>query len=422
MSNALAIAAVTATLRKILDDGIRLELAGATVTTQPPDKADTTTNLINLFLYQTMVNAAWRNMDMPRQVKPGEMGQPPLALNLCYLLTAYGKGDDSPDPLSHRLLGRAMSILHDHPVLSSADIRSALPLADQPLYDLYDQVEHVRIIPQQLSLDEMSKLWTTFQAKYRISTAYLASVVLIESKRPARAALPVLKRGPEDRGVDAQGNLAPPFPTLTEILPPNEKQPSAVLGDDLTLRGHHLDGDSLTARFDNPRLANPIDIGPLTAATSTESSDIKVTLPSGPISSTRWVAGYYTVSLVVTRNSDPVNKERTTNELSFALAPRIVAGLPVSQAAADGAFPLVLTCAPEVRPEQRASILFGANEIKADAHPAQTDTLTFQITPVTDALRGDHFIRLRVDGVDSLLVKYDQTPPAFDGQQKVTIT
>ena len=46
------------------------------------DKArngNNTANQLNLFLYQTMVNAAWRNMDMPRQVKPGETGQPPLA-------------------------------------------------------------------------------------------------------------------------------------------------------------------------------------------------------------------------------------------------------------------------------------------------------------------------------------------------------
>ena len=421
MSNALAIAAVTATLRKILDDGIKLELSGASVTTQPPDKADTTKNLINLFLYQTIVNAAWRNLDMPRQVKPGETGQPPLALNLCYLLTAYGKDDDSLDPLSHRLLGRAMSILHDHPVLSAADIRSALPLADLPLYDLYDQVEHVRIIPQPLNLDEMSKLWTTFQAKYRISTAYLASVVLIESKRPARAGLPVLKRGPEDRGVDAQGNIIAPFPTLTGMLLPNEKQPSAQLGDELTLRGHHLNGDQLTARFSNPRLSNPIDVGPLAPATSTEPTDIKMTLPTDAASMKDWVPGYYTVSLVVTRNSDPVNKERTTNELSFALAPRIASGLPVSQASADGPFPLTLTSAPEARLEQRASILFGANEIKSVARLVQADPLTFPI-PVSTALIGDHYIRLRVDGVDSLLVKYDVTPPAFDGQQKVTIT
>lgn len=422
MSNALAIAAVTTALRKILDDQIKHELPGATVTTQPLDKVTGATNLINLFLYQTTINPAWRNMDMPRQIKPGETGQPPLPLNLYYLLTAYGTGDDAPDPLSHRLLGRAVSILHDHPVLSSDDIKLALPLADQLLYDLQDQVEHVRIMFQPVSLDEMSKLWTTFQAKYRISVAYQVSVVLIESTRASRAPLPVLKRGPDDRGAEAQGTLESPFPTLTEVRLPNEKQPSIELGQNLILRGHHLDGDNLTARFVNPHLPDPIEIGPLAAPTSTTTTDIPVTLADTPANRALWVAGNYTVSIVVKRSGDPVNKERTTNDLSFALSSHILTGLPLSRTAAAGDFPLALTCSPDVRSEQRASLLFGANEIKANAHATQTNSLTFQIAPVTDDSKGEHFIRLRVDGVDSLLVKYDQTPPTFDGNQKVTIT
>src|SRR5689334_23115435 len=105
MSNALAIAAVTAALRKIIQDGIQSELPDAKVTTKPPDKAEAAANLINLFLYQTNESAAWRNMAMPRQSKPGETSQPPLALDLYYLITAYGKSDESPNPPeSHRLL------------------------------------------------------------------------------------------------------------------------------------------------------------------------------------------------------------------------------------------------------------------------------------------------------------------------------
>src|SRR3984893_18753467 len=116
MSNSLAIAAVTATLRKLLEDGVR-DVPGAVASTQPPDKV-TTTNLVNLFLYQTVINAAWRNRDMPRQLKTGEPGQPPLALTLYYLLTAYGEGDDFQTVDGHRLLGPAMRVIHDNPVLA----------------------------------------------------------------------------------------------------------------------------------------------------------------------------------------------------------------------------------------------------------------------------------------------------------------
>ena len=51
--------------------------------------------------------------------RDGEPAQPPLALNLFYLLTAYGRDNDAQRPFSHMLLGRAMSILHDHPVLGA---------------------------------------------------------------------------------------------------------------------------------------------------------------------------------------------------------------------------------------------------------------------------------------------------------------
>jgi len=83
------------------------DLADLEVTTQPPDLArkGVTKAQLNLFLYQTVVNAAWRNQDMPRQVRPGENAGPPLALNLHYMITAYGRGDGDNDAVSHRVLG-----------------------------------------------------------------------------------------------------------------------------------------------------------------------------------------------------------------------------------------------------------------------------------------------------------------------------
>jgi len=98
MSNTLAIGAVTATLRNLLDQAIAEEGGGMHATTMAPEKAQIFGQAdgqgrINLFLYQTQINAAWRNMDMPGQIKPNETGRPPLALDLYYLLTAYGARD-----------------------------------------------------------------------------------------------------------------------------------------------------------------------------------------------------------------------------------------------------------------------------------------------------------------------------------------
>src|SRR6185369_5077871 len=198
------------------------------------------------------------------------------------------------------------------------------------------------------------------------------------------------------------------------IIFPTEKQPSARLGDTLLLRGHHLDGNSLTARFSNPRLSSPLEVVlPSPVTTSTE-TDIPVTLP---VAATGWVAGYYTVSLIIDR-SDPANPIRSTNELSFSIAPRLTIA-PAERTHAAGDFTLTLTCSPEVLTEQRVSLLFGSREVPAPARTAPSGTLAFELTNVT---AGEYLVRLRVDGVDSLLVNYASTPPVFDDTQKVTIT
>jgi hypothetical protein len=100
----------------------------------------------------------------------------------------------------------------------------------------------------------------------------------------------------------------------------------------------------------------------------------------------------------------------------MALAPAIT----IAPAGAPGpSITYTVTCGPEVRPEQRAALLLGDQEIEAQAHTAQTATLTFQAQNVT---AGDYFVRLRVDGVDSLLINRAVTPPVFDATQRVTVT
>jgi hypothetical protein len=417
MSNALAIAAVTATLRNLIIRGVP-DLPDDNVTTLPPDKAvngTTTRDQINLFLYHTLPNAAWRNRDLPSQVKPGETGQPPLALSLYYLITAYGLDND--ETRSHRWLGEAMQTLHDHTLLDSQEIRDALP--DN---DLYEQIERVRITLQPLSLEEMSKLWTTFQTQYRISAAYEVSVVLIESRQEKRTPLPILKIGADARGASVRPEVTPPlppFPTLTSVELPNlYPQPSIRLGEMLTIRGYHLDGDSVTVQLNNPRLTQPQELTPDPAKATDTEIQIQLPAPGDPSDATSptstWVSGVHTVAVAVSRGG----QTQTTNELPFSLVPMITVS-PTS--AAPGDVTLTLTCQPKVRPEQRAALLFGDREVLASPHTAPTETLTFQLEDLT---AGEYFVRLRVDGVDSVLIaRTTDTPPqlVFDPNLKVTI-
>jgi len=413
MSNGKAIAAVTASLRALLD--AKLKAANPNVTTSSPDKAhDEKGDRVNLFLYHTQVEPSWRNTDMPRQNKPGETGHPPLPLNLYFLLTAYS--DDKNEVHSHALLGLAMQVLHDHPLLDPAQIKDAISgEEDLKDSDLHEQIERVRITLQPLSVEEISKLWTAFQTQFRTSVSYQVSVVLIESTRPTKTPLPVLQRGKGDTGVSSQPDVTapvPPFPALTGIdLPAG--QTSARLGDVITLSGHHLDGAPVAVRLNNPNLAAP---SPVTIQ-DRKPEAIRIQLDDTPAA---WVAGIYTVAVEIGTGADL----QTTNELPLTVAPRIVKQPPAFPLPldvtrnADHAADITLKCSPQVQPRQRAALLLGDREVFAEPHPAATDTLTFK---VPNAPLGLHFLRLRIDGVDSLLITSVADKPAFDPDQRVTI-
>jgi uncharacterized protein DUF4255 len=421
MSNSLAIAAATATIRNLLlthipirDDG----LGDLEVTTEPPDQArkNRTKAQLNLFLYGTAVAAAWRNHDLPAQVRPGETGNPPLALNLHYLLTAYGRGESDNDSVSHRVLGGAMGLLNDHPLLGKAEIEAALAGND-----LGGQIERVRITPQPINVEEMSKLWTIFQSQYRLSVAYEVGVVLIDSLRPVRAPLPVIKRGPSDRGAVAVAGLAP---ALDRLRLPNS-QSGLRLGEEAALAGANLSPVDVEAvlRGAYPKdVATPEDevIVPVVATGQAEELGLHLAdVADDPDALSRWHPGYYLVSLVQTRPDVP---PVSSNALPLALAPRITVA-PLAAAAGDVV--LTVTCEPRIRAGQRVLLIFGDRQIKPDTmdNPADETQPTELEFTVNDAEAGAYVVRLRVDGVDSIPVVYSGTPPvaAFDPAQTVTI-
>lgn len=188
MSNYLAIAATTATLKHLLNDAIVSIGINANVDTVGPAalNADSGKAGINLFLYQVTTNAALRNIDLPTRRSDGSLSKrPQLALNLNYLLTFYGK-EDELEP--QRLLGAAVSLLHECPVLKRETIETVIEKRGHPdpgisASDLADQPEFIKFTLLSLDLEELSKLWSVFfQTSYSLSVAYQASVVLIEGR------------------------------------------------------------------------------------------------------------------------------------------------------------------------------------------------------------------------------------------------
>lgn len=414
MSNVLAIAATTRTLRNLLlaqMPALDAELSDLEVTLQPPDVArkGISKAQLNLFLYQVVANVAWRNLDMPGQVRPGDSAPPPLALNLHYVITAWGRGDSDSDAISHRVLAAAMSTLHDRAVLDGNDIRNALP--DN---DLANQVERVRITPLPQSVDELSRLWTAFQTSYRTSAAYEATVLLIDSQVAMRAPLPVLRRGPQDRGVIATASAA----AVLESLSCPRTQPAVRIGEDIVLGGRQLATEHALARFSSLRLEAPIDIAPLAGDAA---GTLRVHLANAAEdvdAASRWAPGIYTVALLV---QPPGLPPLLSNELPLALAP-IITLSPLTAVAGD--LTLNLTCLPRLRDGQRVFLLFGDRLLapQSISNPADTHQPSALVFEVTGVAAGTHTVRLRVDGADSIPVDFSGSVPAFAANQQVVVT
>ena len=267
-----------------------------------------------------------------------------------------------------------------------------------------------------LGADDLSKLWTAMQARYRPSMAYSVSVVLIQSQAGARSPLPVLKRGADDRGPIAQGAPAPVLTGARAAASP--LLPAIRLGEDLLVNGANLSRGSFGARFEHPRLGIVHDL----VATPVNASQLSLRLPSVATGIDTWAVGVYSLVLRVT---EPLLPAWGTNSVPVALAP-LISVAPLTHA--SGTVNLSVSCTPRIRAAQESQVrlLFGVTEVlpSAISTPANTalpTTLTFAIPGVK---AGDHVVRLRVDGVDSLPVTYAGTPPRFefDPQQTVVVT
>lgn len=431
MSSALAIAGVTAVLRDRLNDGMVdhdiSAVTGSTVsvTTLAPDRVLQTDGVessqINVFLYQVSPNAGWSNTGLPSRDASGRqrLTNPPLALNLHYLISAYGS-----EPL-HReiLLGHAMQLMHEYPVLTREMIRTALEPSPVEAGDLpasllalaesglADQLETLKITPEFLNSEELSKLWTATQSHFRPSAAYQVSVVLIEAREATRPTLPVLTRGEpftsvtgevRERGVAVSPSLIPPLPTLEAVVPDGD-QPVARLEQSIRLDGHHLDGSNRAVLLHNDRF----DLDAEVAASGASAADrMDVTIPAARAA--EFPVGTYDirVRLVMPDETNP----RQSNRLGVVIAPDIT-NLPANVARdGNGDAQITITFTPQLRAGQTVSLLLGTEEILPETFAAPTSTLDFI---ARDTQPGARLARLRIDGVDSPIVDRRTDPPTF---------
>jgi len=413
MSNYLAIATVTATLRQIIDEALSMVAGGGnvkTLTSRPDSIHGDNKGFegVNIYLYQVAPNAAFRGSDLPMRTSEGALVQRPQAgLDLYYLLNFYGKDENLTSQL---LLGKIVSILHARPVLtrdtirkvvSKAESESTIPdfIADS---DLADQVEQIKFSLLTFDLEELSKLWSVFfQTPYVLSVAYHASVVLIEGEDTPQPTLPVRER---------QVYVSPFKRPFVEQVSSAEGPGVPILaGDELVIRGRDLQGDITKVRIDDEAFS-PDHVSATT---------VRMHIPD---SNKAGIHGLQVVHELLLGTPPVEHRGAESNIAPFVLCPQIKTkpngkyeisftreGGRARGSSEDSLSGQVdVTLVPVVGKEQRIMLLM--NEL-VDADPAaysfpaprgeeDTDHITI---PVEVVKEGSYLVRVQVDGAESPL-------------------
>lgn len=434
MSNALAIASVTAVLKDLLNNGVidhnlSASVGEVIVSALPPDRIDALEaekkSRLNLFLYQVTPNQGWRNVGLPSRDARGEhLTNPPLAVDLHYLLTAYGAEEFHAEIL----LGYGMQLLHETPVLTRDAIRRSLAppspvvaggdlppvLAALFTSELAEQVEQIKVWPQSLNTEEISRMWAAFQAKYRPTAAYQASVVLIESRQSTRSSLPVRKRN----------IYVAPFrqPIIEQLLsqvsanaPILSNQP-ILAGHRLVLRGQQLRGEDTRVRVGG------IEVVP----TASDITDSQVIAPI-PASLRAGVQGVQVIHPRLMGDPPMPHRGVESNAVPFVLRPLITAPIGVTNLQGSGSnlrsAILHLAVTPAVGDAQRAIVLLNEFQPAMPSPPANNESkalaYSFQVpardllsppdasehvsVPLSGIRAGAYLVRIQVNGAESPL-------------------
>ena len=396
MSDYLAVGGVSAVLCALLTTALSgggpTTILGPTpgITATSPDLITTGPHeqpQLNLFMYYVSINPALRNLGLPSADGRGaRLSNPPLALDLHYLVTAYGSRQFDPEIL----LAWAMKVFHDTPVVPSQVIQAALdglaqqgqPTTEATLISgstLAEQIEQIRITPEVLTTEEIYRLWAAFQTSYRPSTALQVSVVVIQDTQAFTSNLPV-----QARSVAA----LPLQPPVIASLSPVTIAPGGIL----TITGSNfLAGDPADTVVS-------FDSGAAVPADTVRGNLIRVTLPPGLMAGTRMVRVQRMVSFP--RSPDP-HQGFSSSPAPFQLTPVIQP--PVPQATPGT--PLTLTLSPAVGRTQQATLYLGDQAIpigeRPASGPASSATLAF---PVPAGLPARSYpVRVEIDGAQSPL-------------------
>jgi hypothetical protein len=359
-----------------------------------------------LFLYQVTENAFLKNQD--RRASPGAYGSPPLSLNAHYLITAYGATQEATsmfvnESQAQQLLGSAMRVLNDFPVITDSLVTVRNPVGQMILHDsLRRAYEKIKICLDPLSLEDLTKIWTSLTIPYRLSAAYSISVVQIESRRARRFPQLVgepLTAGPMITVVPLQ---TPYIASLAVIRQGDPEQgerstPYARIGDTLVIKGEHFSGGTVNVAIGGLQ----IPVIPVS------NKRIELILPDDQFAwnganvaipaEARLQPGVQTVEVVTTPPGLP-NAPARSNQAIMMLTPHIqsITGTAPST--------LTITGTRLFAPDLECETLVGQVLFMADAYTAASSTSITVTLPAMAQIGapGVYPVRVRVNGAESI--------------------
>ena len=405
MSNAITLAAVTAVLKDLLEnrfanDAIATSVGEVLVTALPPDRVSVGADerpQLNLFLYQVSQNrnADWVVRDRATELSsaPDRTTTPPLALDLHYLLTAYGAKDFQAE----LLLGHALQLLHENSELTSDTVFKSLmravegggygvfsqALAMDSVETLSQTLGPIRFSPEFFNMEETSKLWSSLQTHYRPSAAYKASMVLIESD-------------PEEDARSQPFLPALAQPIIEQVYPLGAQDQSVTAGCTLVVVGQNFDPDLTQLRFlGRSQLVQPMKV---------QSDEIRVVVPAS------LNAGIQGVQVVQAMGKQAQDGGLESNLFAFTLHPQIDVTVEAVQKQKKGgcSAQLLAKVKPTVTPSQQVHLILNERSEKKSgplvivAEPRTDDSqeLRFQIAKMKP---GTYWVQVQIDGAQSVI-------------------
>ena len=426
MSNFLAIATVTATLQRIIQAAIQIDVPGSRVTTVRPEASKTGAPEVgvNVYLYQATPNPTWRNHDLRTRRPKGELVKRAQAgLDLYYIMTFYGN-ETELEP--QRLLGSAVRTIVDYPIMTPEMIQDTL---DNPTFSflagstLGQQVERVTMIPSMVNTEELSKIWSVFfQTPYILSFPLEGSAVLIEGNKTSGRALPV-------RRTDFY--TTPYQPVISQVLSEAGSRQPIVANSTVLIRGQQLQGESASQTQSDPTLSmreavrweSPenvrdriqIRIGDAKLTSQTISDqEIRLDLSSLPPEEKQslrpGVQSLQVLYPVPRRERFEPERVIGSNVVPFILCPTITE-IQIQQLDdnTDGYYSTQIGIQVDLTVDSKQRVLLFLNE--RASNPAayifiaelRSEDANLIVFPINDVKGGEYLVRVQIDGAESPL-------------------